>query len=278
MDEARGKSSHPKIEENAQLPLPLSPATAMMVVEMYGKSKMGHGLAIWGRSRFDADATMPSRQVRTSRALMDKVADCFGHVLRAILGVRGGTGTLAVHRELGWMGLRDTVAKAKVTFASSLIALDDCRQPKAVLLHRRKSLQWLADGAALHSHKSISPRTMKSSYFVKEASDICEQIGASSILRGCLDTGKSIPVSQLLAMKHEATPTAVQETLLQLFRGRSAAVSYYEAQTWTMMPDLAQIQNADIDLRTLNVAHFRVNAHMLGSETTKRLRQDKLYE
>lgn len=57
---------------------------------MYGKSKMGHGLAIWGSSRFDADATMPSHQARTSRALIDKVAGCFGRVLRAILGVRGG--------------------------------------------------------------------------------------------------------------------------------------------------------------------------------------------
>lgn len=134
----------------------LSPTTAMMVVEMYGKSKMGHGLAIWGRSWFDANATMPSRQVRTSRALADKAEGCFDRALRAILGVRGGTSTLAVHRELGWMGLRDTVAKAKITFASSLLALDDCRQPKAALLHRRKSLQWLADGTALlHSHKSI---------------------------------------------------------------------------------------------------------------------------
>jgi hypothetical protein len=77
------------------------------------------------------------------------------HVLRAILGVRPDVSTLAVHRELGWMQLKDVIANAKLTLAHSILRMGAHRLPKKILLSRAGELTWAAGAPPAMAHGSL---------------------------------------------------------------------------------------------------------------------------
>ena len=209
---------------------------------------------------------------------MDNVAGRFNHVLRAILGVRPDVSTLAVHRELGWMQLKDVIANAKLTLAHSILRMSAHRLPKKILLSRAGELTWIAGAPPTMAHGSLAAKHEKSSYYVRELADIHCALGTLPLLTECLSSASSVTDLAHYEMKKSAVPSAVQSLLQEEFKSSGASVHYFPALQWAMMPDLAIIRNADVNLKSLNVAHFRTQGHMLGSETTKRLQREGRYD
>jgi hypothetical protein len=101
---------------------------------------------------------------------MDKIEGAFRATLRGILGVRTGTNTLAVYRELGWVGLGRLYVAKKAATARSVMKLKGADHPKKLLLWRlREATGLLAAGGEAYSHTPIRSAGGKSSYFAAGA-------------------------------------------------------------------------------------------------------------
>jgi hypothetical protein len=74
-------------------------------------------------------------------------------------------------------------------------------------------------------------------------------------------------------------PTMRQGQLIEQFHTNGASATrhnYDPRQQWVMMPDIAAIMNHESRVEKTLAAHFRTNAHMLGSEATKWLTHSRV--
>jgi hypothetical protein len=165
----------------------LSPSTAMAIVRSLAVPLATYGSEVWARIGTEGGK---SAAARVTQKNMDKIDHAFRATLRGILGVRTGTNTLAVWRELGWMGLDHLYVARKTATARSLMKLGDSDRPKQLLLWRlRETSGLLAAGGGAYSHKSIGSAGAKGSYFAAGVLIAHEALGSSANLEQEIHTG-----------------------------------------------------------------------------------------
>jgi hypothetical protein len=125
---------------------------------------------------------------------------------------------------------------------------------------------------------SLAAKYEKSSYFARELACIRHALRTLPLLTQRLASAPSISEQAHCEMKKLTVPTAAQRLLHGEFSSCGASKYYFPALKWPMMPGLAIIRNAGVNLRSLNVAHFRTQGQMLGSEATKRLQRERRHD
>ena len=255
----------------------LSPTTAMAIVRTLAEPRATYGSEIWARID-TGDA--PRSLCRVTQASMLGIEKEFRLTFRKILGVRSGTATLPVYRELGWLGLRHLYMARKLAAFRNILNMRAGDRPKQVLLARlAETSRCLQQTGHPHDHRSIAKPAPKSSHFAADIIATYAELGMSSTLRQELDTQQPMTDKEYLVMKTVTLPTAQQTHLIQEFHhsGNHPHSAFYDPrQQWTMMPDLADIKNSESRMDKMLISHYRTGAHMLGDQATEWLRRMKV--
>ena len=71
------------------------------------------------------------------------------------------------------------------------------------------------------------------------------------------------------AVQKDMLVAAIVQQLQEAFALTGSSAHYLACQPWEMMPDVAQIRNADMSLDFLGVVRMRTGGHALGSTVTR---------
>ena len=243
----------------------LSPRTAMAIIKTLAEPRATYGSEIWARADTGSTDRSMCRVIQNSMLGIERE---FRLTFRKVLGVRSGTPTLPVYRELGWLGLRHLYMARKLPAFRNILKLRTEDRPKQVLLARlAEAADCLQRTGRPYTHRSTAKAASKSSHFAADIIAIYEELGIAGVLQQELDTGEPMPERDYLAVKTTSLPTAQQTRLIREFHesGNHPQSAFYDRrQQWLMMPDLADIKNNESRMDKMHVAHYRTGAHMLG--------------
>lgn len=238
----------------------LAPRTAMDVFRRYVVTQVLHGSAIWGPSQFFRTTAATAR---LSTHHSNKLDHKLNSSLRAILGVHESACLPALHRELGWEGLKTRFASAKLSLVRKVLG-----QP--VLSPARLSLKDAFDRATAANangrlaHRDKSNGGSLSSYFYNDALCVLHAVNEHLSFRSFLLANSGTWSHDAATAMRKHLLVAATTAALPDFQSKSTAANYPPGMAHAMALDVALAENAAPRAEYLLAAQIRCGGHALG--------------
>ena len=193
--------------------------------------------------------------------------------LYAILGLPTHASPIAVYRELGWLGLTECAATAKLSIYKSILDMPKPHPARQLLVARIGEYNSPLAGAVTlplrAKHAGITAPVKKSSYFVRDVINIIHTATSEDTAKTQMDTPTNKPRKLFAEMKTIHVPARCKAYYRDLFQRKRSSANYFPALKWEMMPDLLAYCNQDMCTDYTTLSLWRTHGHALGDSISK---------